>query len=54
MTGTSDGFERLKAEKRLDLSMEALVLDPRYSTLFTAEEIVIARARLVEAGFDPG
>jgi hypothetical protein len=53
MSGTSDGFERLTAERRLDLSMEALVLDPRYSALFTTDEIEIARARLANAGFDP-
>jgi hypothetical protein len=53
MTGTSDGFERLTTERRLDLSMEALVVDPRFSSLFTSEEIAVARTRLIAAGFDP-
>jgi hypothetical protein len=53
MSGTSDGFERLTADGRLDLSMEALVLDPRYSQLFTPEEVEIAQTRLAEAGYRP-
>jgi hypothetical protein len=47
-TGTSPGFARLTAERRLDLSMEALVLRPEFSTLFTPAEIEIARARLAQ------
>jgi hypothetical protein len=31
---------------RLDLSMEALVIDPRFQPLFSEEEIAIARERL--------
>lgn len=36
---------------RLDLSMEALVIDPRFQPLFTEDEIAIARERLEEFGY---
>ncbi len=52
-TGTSDGFERLKEEGRLDLSVEALVLRPEYSLLFNDDERRIAAHRLAEAGHIP-
>lgn len=35
----SDGFDALKAAKRLDLSMEALVVSPRYHAQFSDEEV---------------
>lgn len=35
----SDGFDALKAAKRLDLSMEALVVSPQYHAQFTDEEV---------------
>jgi hypothetical protein len=53
-SGTSPGFERLKTERRLDLSMEALVVRPEFWTLFTPSEVEIARQRLVGAGYVPG
>ncbi len=52
-TGTSPGFERLRTEGRIDLSMEALILRPEFSPLFSAEELQLARDRLEEAGFVP-
>jgi hypothetical protein len=53
-TGTSPGFERLKEEGRLDLSMEAVVIRPEYASLFTSAEIELAHARLIDAGYRPG
>jgi hypothetical protein len=50
--GTSAGFERLKAEGRLDLSMEALMLKPEFRELFTEEELARAGDRLAEHGYD--
>jgi hypothetical protein len=46
----SDGFTELWDRHRLDLSMEALVLEPRWSPLFSAAELAEARRRLTEAG----
>lgn len=51
--GTTDGFQRLKEEGRLDLTMEALVLRPEYADLFTDEERRVASHRLAEAGYQP-
>jgi hypothetical protein len=51
--GTTDGFQRLKVEGRLDLTMEALVLRPEYSALFSNEERRVAAHRLAEAGYQP-
>jgi hypothetical protein len=51
--GTTEGFQRLKDEGRLDLTMEALVLRPEYSELFTDDERRVASYRLAEAGYQP-
>lgn len=51
--GTTEGFARLTEERRLDLTMEALVL-PEYADLFTPEERQIAASRLAKAGYEPG
>ena len=51
--GTTDGFQRLKEEGRLDLTMEAVVLNPEYAELFTDEERSVAVRRLAEAGYQP-
>jgi hypothetical protein len=51
--GTTDGFQRLKEEGRLDLTMEALVLRPEYTSLFSDEERRVAAHRLAEAGYQP-
>jgi 5-methylcytosine-specific restriction protein A len=51
--GVSAGFERLKAEGRLDLSMEALILKPVFRPLFASSELARARERLREHGYEP-
>lgn len=48
----SDGFMRLVRERRLDLSVEYLVLKPRYASLFTDKERALARDRLSAYGID--
>jgi len=59
-TVTSDGYARLRDAGRLDLTVEALVLEPEYAVLFTREELGRARDRLsrfrsmpVAAGLEP-
>jgi hypothetical protein len=42
----SEGYTALWERKRLDLTVEALVLQPEWRDLFTAEELEIARQRL--------
>jgi hypothetical protein len=48
----SDGFERLRQERMLEHSVEALVLNPRYNELFAEHELETARTRLEAVGFD--
>ena len=45
------GFERLWLLDRLDLTVEAVVLEDEWQTLFTAEELTEARRRLDELGW---
>ena len=45
----SEGFSNLYLLGRLDLAMENLVVDPKYSELFTDEEIDKCRDRLKSA-----
>ena len=47
----SDGFNDLAAKGRLKLSLEALVIDKRFTALFTDEEANEALSRLLEAGY---
>jgi len=47
----SDGFNILAAKGRLDLSLEALVIDKRFTSLFTDEEANNALMRLLDAGY---
>lgn len=47
------GFERLWLEKRLDLTVEALALNPKFADLFTSEELATVERRLRELGVDP-
>ena len=47
----SDGFAALENAKRLDLSLEALTIDKRFTSLFTDEEANNALMRLLDAGF---
>jgi hypothetical protein len=42
----SEGYEALWERRRLDLTVEAVILDPRWASLFTDEERAIAVARL--------
>ena len=50
-TRLSDGFNELKARGQLKLSLEALVIDKRFTALFTDEEANEALMRLLEAGY---
>lgn len=47
----SNGFLTLKELERLDLTVEALILNPMYQELFTEEERDIARDRLKQFGY---
>ena len=47
----SDGFGVLADKKHLELSLEALAIDKRFTALFSDEEANTALARLLEAGF---
>ena len=47
----SDGFNILADKGRLDLSLEALVIDKRFTGLFTDEEANNALMRLLDAGY---
>ena len=47
----SDGFNALKDKGRLELTLEALAIDKRYTELFTDEEANEALERLMEANF---
>lgn len=47
----SDGFAALEAAGRLDLSLEALATDKRFTALFTDEDANTALMRLLDAGF---
>lgn len=48
---TSDGFVQLMGLGRLDLSLEALAVDRRFTGLFSDEEANEALTRLLEAGY---
>ena len=50
-TRLSDGFNELKAKGQLKLSLEALVIDKRFTALFTDEEANTALTRLLSAGY---
>ena len=47
----SDGFNVLTAKGALKLSLEALVIDKRFTALFTDEEANEALSRLLDAGY---
>lgn len=49
---TSTGFEKLWELNRLDLSTEAVILQKKYRTLFTKEELETAKTRLNEFGYE--
>lgn len=48
---TSDGFGTLADKGHLELSLEALVVDKRFTALFTDEEANTALMRLLDAGY---
>lgn len=47
----SDGFAQLETKGRLDLSLEALAVDKRFTGLFSDEEANQALTRLLETGY---
>ncbi|KKC06287.1 hypothetical protein AWC17_08380 [Mycobacterium nebraskense] len=47
----SDGFAELWERGRLDLTVEALVVEPRFSELFSEKEIAIAQRRLAKFSY---
>lgn len=47
----SDGFAALEKLGRLDLSLEALAVDRRYTALFSDDEANTALSRLLEADY---
>lgn len=47
----SDGFAVLERLGRLDLSLEALAVDRRFTALFSDDEANNALSRLLEAGY---
>lgn len=49
----SQGFTELWERGRLDLTVEALVLRPEFSSLFSTMELRTARRRLQEFGYEP-
>lgn len=49
--GGTSGFEILWENKRLDLSVEALVLNDKYIKLFTEMERLTCRERLLNYGY---
>jgi hypothetical protein len=50
-TTVSEGYTALWDRDRLDLTVEALVIEPRWVTLFSTEERAMAIARLKEYGY---
>ena len=42
----AEGFTILRRFDRLDLTMEAAVVEPQWATMFLPEELALARARL--------
>jgi hypothetical protein len=44
----SEGYTALWERKRLDLTVEALVLDPQWKELFTKDELNKAKQRLLD------
>jgi hypothetical protein len=50
-SNVSEGYVALWERKRLDLTVEALVLAPEWRGLFSEQEHEIARRRLAEYGY---
>jgi hypothetical protein len=51
-TGVSEGFVALWERGRIDLAVENVVLRPEFASLFTDDELEVARQRLRDYGFD--
>ena len=51
-SNVSDGYTELWRRKRLDLTVEALVLQPEWQGLFTDDERTVAQKRLHDYGFN--
>ncbi len=51
-TAVSDGFTKLWAHHKLDMTVEALVLLPWYASLFSDRDRDLARRRLIAHDFD--
>jgi len=49
----SDGFAALWEHGRMDLTVEAVVVEPQFAELFSADEIAVARRRLEQFGYAP-
>lgn len=50
----SDGYTHLYERGRLDLTVEAMVVEnPKWHSLFTVEEIAAAKKRLTKYGYQP-
>lgn len=47
-----DGYTALWERGRLDITVEALVQNPQWAPLFSAEEIEKARQRLIDYGYN--
>jgi hypothetical protein len=52
-SGVTAGFRRLHELGRLDLTVEALVLRDEFASLFSADELAMARERLAQHGGEP-
>jgi hypothetical protein len=50
-TEVSSGFAAPYERDRLDLTVEALVIQSKFASLFTEEELDIARQRLDQLGY---
>ena len=50
--GGSEGFTNLWELHRLDLTVEAVVIKSEYASLFSAEEIMICKKRLINYGYE--
>ncbi len=50
-TTVSEGYTALWERGRLDLTVEALVIHPKWRELFSEEEVEIAEKRLKEYGY---
>jgi hypothetical protein len=50
--GGTSGFTTLFENKRMDLSVEKIILEPRYRELFTCDDLQTAYGRLKQFSYD--